>query len=110
MQSELSYLMVLVAFTCHCAVSKLLIFSDKQRLVKFRLGLGQGSCYCKACLGLQIVVFNKALGAEAVVWLVELRRLGKVLVGLQKHFHGRKWQMVQAGGCEEEENLEGLGV
>lgn len=25
--------------------------------------------------------------------------------GLQKHFHGRKLQMMQAGGCEEEDIL-----
>lgn len=44
----------------------------------------------------------------AVVGLIELRRLEKVLVGLQKHFQGRKRPVVQAGGCEEKENLGGV--
>lgn len=99
-----------VVFTCYCAVSKLpdfLFFFDKQGLVKFWLCLGQVSGYCRRIRHIwvcKLLFFSKALG----VWLIELRRLEKVLVGLQKHFQGRKWQMVQAGGCEEEESLRSL--
>lgn len=55
-------------------------------------------------MGLQIVVFQQSPGCMAD----RPRRLEKVLVGLQKHFQGKKWQMVQAGGCEEEESLRSL--
>lgn len=56
-------------------------------------------------MSLQIVVFQQSPGCMAD----RAQEVGKsVNRGLQKHFRGRKWQMVQAGGCEEEETLEGV--